>query len=142
MKRFNIDFILFNMNTKQKEVNLLNIQMWTTIIYIGSLFISISLTYNDKQNLLNKKGFYNENQSQKLSIGNRWLVLFLTFSYLFINYKNINLAKEKGQKLWPFYLQVFSSELSTLAAIIVLYVVIKTAGEQYSIVSGIENPTL
>lgn len=142
MKRFNIDFILFNMNTKQKEVNLLNIQMWTTIIYIGSLFISISLTYNDKQNLLNKKGFYSENQSQKLSIGNRWLVLFLTFSYLFINYKNINLAKEKGQKLWPFYLQVFSSELSTLAAIIVLYVVIKTAGEQYSIVSGIENPTL
>ena len=130
------------MNTKQKEVKLLNIQMWTTIIYIGSLFISISLTYNDKQNLLNKKGFYNENQSQKLSIGNRWLVLFLTFSYLFINYKNINLAKEKGQKLWPFYLQVFSSELSTLAAIIVLYVVIKTAGEQYSIVSGIENPTL
>lgn len=130
------------MNTKQKEVKLLNIQMWTTIIYIGSLFISISLTYNDKQNLLNKESIYSKNQSQKLSIGNRWLVLFLTLSYLFINYKNINLAKEKGQKLWPFYLQAFSSELSTLASIIVLYVVIKTAGEQYSIVSGIENPTL
>ena len=85
---------------------------------------------------------YSKNQSQKISIGNRWLVLFLTLSYLFINYKNINLAKEKGQKLWPFHLQALSSELSTLAAIIVLYVVIKTEGDQYSIVSGIENPTL
>lgn len=130
------------MNTKQKEINLLNIQLWTTIIYIASLFISISLTYNDKQNLLNKKGIYDGKQSQKISIGNRWLVLFLTFSYLFINYKNIGLAKEKSQKLWPFYLQTFASELSTLAAIVVLYVVIKTEGEQYSIVSGIENPTL
>ena len=135
MKRLYFDFILFNMNTKQKEINLLNIQMWTTIIYIGSLFISISLTYNDKQSLLGKKSLYSDNQSQKISIGNRWLVLFLTFSYLFVNYKNINLAKEKSQKLWP-------SELSTLAAIIVLYVVIKTEGEQYSIISGIENPTL
>lgn len=142
MKRLYFDFILFNMNTKQKEINLLNIQMWTTIIYIGSLFISISLTYNDKQSLLGKKSLYSDNQSQKISIGNRWLVLFLTFSYLFVNYKNINLAKEKSQKLWPFYLQSFASELSTLAAIIVLYVVIKTEGEQYSIVSGIENPTL
>lgn len=142
MKRFNFDFILFNMNTKQKEINLLNIQMLTTIIYVGSLFVSLSLTYNDRQSLLNKKNIYNEKQSQKISIGNRWLVLLLTFSYLFINYKNTNLAKEKGQKLWPFYLQVFSSELSTLAAIIVLYVVIKTEGEQYSIVSSIENPTL
>lgn len=142
MKRFDFDFILFSMNAKQKEINLLNIQMFTTIIYVGSLFVSLSLTYNDRQSLLNKKELYSKNQSQKISIGNRWLVLFLTLSYLFINYKNIDLAKEKGQKLWPFHLQTLSSELSTLAAIIVLYVVIKTEGEQYSIVSGIENPTL
>lgn len=130
------------MNTKKKEINLLNLQMITTIIYIGSLLISISLTYNDAKSLLNKKPIYNTEQNKFISIGNRWLVLFLTFSYLYINYKNIYLAKDKKQNLWPFYLQAFSSELSVIASIVVLYVVIKTAGEQYSIVSGIENPTL
>ena len=68
--------------------------------------------------------------------------LYLTLSYLYISYNNVDLAKQKNQEIWPFNLQLFSSELSTLAAIIVLYVVLKTSGEQYSIVAGIGNPNL
>lgn len=130
------------MNTNDKEANLLNIQLWTTIIYIGSLFISIALTYDDKQKIQNKNGLFSKKQSSKLSIFNRSLVLLLTLSYLYISYNNVDLAKQKNQEIWPFNLQLFSSELSTLAAIIVLYVVLKTSGEQYSIVAGIGNPNL
>lgn len=130
------------MNTNNKEANLLNIQLWTTIIYIGSLFISIALTYDDKQKIQNKNGLFSKKQSSKLSIFNRSLVLLLTLSYLYISYNNVDLAKQKNQEIWPFNLQLFSSELSTLAAIIVLYVVLKTSGEQYSIVAGIGNPNL
>lgn len=130
------------MNTDTKEANLLNIQLWTTVIYIGSLFISIALTYDDKQKVQNKNGLFSRNQSNQISIFNRSLVLLLTLSYLYVSYKNIDFAKQKNQKIWPFQLQLFSSELSTIASIIVLYVVIKTAGEQYSIVAGIGNPNL
>lgn len=130
------------MNTNDKEANLLNIQLWTTVIYIGSLFISIALTYDDKQKVQNRKGLFSKKQSGKLSIFNRSLVLLLTLSYLYISYNNVDLAKQKNQEIWPFNLQLFSSELSTLAAIIVLYVVLKTSGEQYSIVAGIGNPNL
>ena len=130
------------MNTNDKEANLLNIQLWTTIIYIGSLLISIALTYDDKQKIQNKNGLFSKKQSSKLSIFNRSLVLLLTLSYLYISYNNVDLAKQKNQEIWPFNLQLFSSELSTLAAIIVLYVVLKTSGEQYSIVAGIGNPNL
>ena len=130
------------MNTNNKEANLLNIQLWTTVIYIGSLLISIVLTYDDKQKVQNKAGLFSKKQSGKLSIFNRSLVLLLTLSYLYISYNNVDLAKQKNKKIWPFNLQLFSSELSTLAAIIVLYVVIKTSGEQYSIVAGIGNPNL
>lgn len=130
------------MNTDTKEANLLNIQLWTTVIYIGSLFISIALTYDDKQKVQNKNGLFSRKQSNQISIFNRSLVLLLTLSYLYVSYKNIDFAKQKNQKIWPFQLQLFSSELSTIASIIVLYVVIKTAGEQYSIVAGIGNPNL
>lgn len=130
------------MKEDNKEANLLNIQLWTTVIYIGSLLISIALTYDDKQKVQNKNGLFSRNQSKQISIFNRSLVLLLTLSYLYVSYKNIDFAKQKNQKIWPFELQLFSSELSTIASIIVLYVVIKTAGEQYSIVAGIGNPNL
>ena len=130
------------MKNNTKEIDLLTIQLWATIFYVGSLFISISLTYDEKEKLKNKSGIFSETQNQTMSIFNRWLVLFLTLSFLYVSYQNVKLNKQKNQKTWPFELQLFSSELSTIAAIIVLYVVIKTSGEQYSIVSGIENPNL
>ncbi len=130
------------MKNNTKEIDLLTIQLWATIFYVGSLFISISLTYDEREKLKNKSGIFSETQNQTMSIFNRWLVLFLTLSFLYVSYQNVKLNKQKSQKTWPFELQLFSSELSTIAAIIVLYVVIKTSGEQYSIVSGIENPNL
>ncbi|MCI5553199.1 MAG: hypothetical protein MR388_05150 [Tenericutes bacterium] len=130
------------MKNNTKEIDLLTIQLWATIFYVGSLFISISLTYDEREKLKNKSGIFSETQNQTMSIFNRWLVLFLTLSFLYVSYQNVKLNKQKNQKTWPFELQLFSSELSTIAAIIVLYVVIKTSGEQYSIVSGIENPNL
>lgn len=130
------------MENNTKEIDLLTIQLWATIFYVGSLFISISLTYDEREKLKNKSGIFSETQNQTMSIFNRWIVLFLTLSFLYVSYQNVKLNKQKNQKTWPFELQLFSSELSTIAAIIVLYVVIKTSGEQYSIVSGIENPNL
>ena len=130
------------MKNNTKEIDLLTIQLWATIFYVGSLFISISLTYDEREKLKNKSGIFSETQNQTMSIFNRWLVLFLTLSFLYVSYQNVKLNKQKSQKTWPFELQLFSSELSTIAAIIVLYVVIKTSGEQYSFVSGIENPNL
>lgn len=129
------------MNTKKEEIKILDIQMIATIIYVLSLFISYLLTYNDKFETLNGKPWINKNVSRKISVGNRLLVLCLTLIFLYINYKNIAIAKKQKKKnLLPFQLQVTASELSTLAAIIVLYTVI-TSGE-YSIIAGAENPGL
>lgn len=130
------------MNTKKKEIELLNIQIIATIIYLGSLILSIYLTYNDKLLLTNNKKILTEKQSNTLSIANRIVVVVLTLIYLYISYSNIKIAKEKKNKLKPFILQLMGSELSTLSTIIVLYAVLLTSGSQYSIVAGVENPTL
>lgn len=129
------------MDTKDDEIKLIDIQIIATIIYILSLFISYIITYNDKCEILNEQPIMNEKTSQNISVFNRVVVVVLTLTFLYINYTNINIAKRKKEKnLTPFKLQVLASELSTLAAIIVLYTVI-TSGE-YSIVAGAENPSL
>lgn len=127
---------------KEKEVKLLDIQLIATILYIVSLIISISLTINDKQITQRKKSIFTNNQAKNLSIFNRIFIVGLTLTFLYISYQNRDIAKKEKKKIWPFDLQMYASELSLLATIIVLYVVIETSGEQYSIISGIENPSL
>lgn len=130
------------MNTQKKEADLLDLQLIATIVYIGSLIISIFLTYNDKMDVLKLEKIFTDKQNRNLSIFNRFLVVILTFIFLYASYETRRLAKIKGEKIENFNLQVIASEISSVSTLIVLYVVIKSQGEQYSIISGISNPNL
>lgn len=124
------------MNNKEKK--LLEQQMITTVIYLLTLFVSLSLTYNDILNLDNKH-IYNDELAEKIGITNRTIVLVLTLSYLYINYQNREIAKSKKKDLKISNLQLTASSLSTIAAIIVLYVVISSG--KYTVISA-GNPNL
>lgn len=124
------------------EVKLLNYQIIATILYIGSLGISLLITYNDKLLELKHQPIFKRKTYRKLTVFNRTLVLGLTLVYLYVGYKNQNLAKEKKIDINPFNLQAMASELSVIAAVIVLYVVITTESDNYSIIAGAENPVL
>lgn len=129
-------------NAKLSEIRLLDIQIIASILYIGSLLISILLTYNDKQLTQKKKTILSNTEAANLSVFNRVFIVALTLVFLYTTYQSRENAKKENQKIWPFDLQLCSSELSLLATVIVLYVVVRTAGERYSIVPGINNPSL
>jgi len=130
------------MNENNNEVKLLEIQIIASVLYVGSLLLSILLTYNDKQMVQKKKTPLTNTQAANLSVFNRAFIVILTLVFLYATYQSRENAKKKNQKIWPFDLQLCASELSLLATVIVLYVVVKTAGERYSIVPGINNPSL
>ena len=119
---------------KEKEVKLLDIQLIATILYIVSLIISISLTINDKQITQKKKSIFTNNQAKNLSIFNRIFIVVLTLTFLYISYQNRDIAKKEKKKIWPFDLQMYASELSLLATIIVLYVVIENLSIHYLVI--------
>lgn len=124
------------MNNKEKK--LLEQQMITTIMYLLTLFVSLSLTYNDILNL-DDKYIYNDELAEKIGITNKTIVLVLSLSYLYINYQNRKIAKSKKKDLKFSNLQLTASSLSTIAAIIVLYVVISSG--KYTVISA-GNPNL
>lgn len=130
------------MDDKKKEENLLDIQIITTLIYIGSLILSIYITYNDKVSIATGKGFLSKKQNANLSKFNRTLVVILTLVFLYISYENKKTIEKKKGDIQSASLQVFASELSLVSTLIVLYVVFKTSGEEYSIISGSGNPNL
>lgn len=130
------------MQEQNDEAHLLDIQIIATVLFIGSLLISILITYNDRQVARNEKPPLTEIQAVNLSIFNRLVVVILTIVFLYINYQSRENAKKGNEEMWPFDLQICASELSLLATIIVLYVVIETSGQQYTIIPGINNPSL
>lgn len=124
----------------KKEIKLLDLQNLTTAIFIISLFISIYITSIDKKSTINPNKKYPN--TSKISVFNRTLVVILSLSYLYISYGNKKIASEKGKKTNLFNLQVLASQISLISTLIVLYVVIKSYGENYSIIAGSGNPNL
>lgn len=123
-----------------EEIKVLNFQTTITIIYILSLLLSIYITNVDKDCIINPDKDHID--TNKLALFNRTLVVLLTLGFLYISYQNRKINIKKGKNPELFNLQVMASEISLLSTIIVLYVVIKSMGENYTVISGITNPNL
>ncbi len=124
----------------KNEDKIIDVQIVATVLFIVSLCVSLLLTYNDKYKNVYGKGFIDNETNYKISVLNRILVVILSFVFLYVNYSNKQIAKNKGENTQPFNLQIMASELSILAALIVTYVVINSG--EYSIITSIENPGL
>lgn len=129
------------MNTNKEETKILDIQLIATFFFIISLVISFLLTYNEKLKFTDKN-FFSEKNENRLALFNRIFVVVLSATFLYTAYKNKKIAEKKQEPLDSYSLQVFASELSTIASIIALYIIISTSGENYTIIANIENPTL
>ena len=118
-----------------KEKDLTRLELLTTFFFVLSLFISLSLVYNNYLKY-DKKNFYSNKLARQIGIINRLIIVILSLSYLYINVENKKISKKENNL---FNLQISASVLTTIAAIIVLYVVI--SNNDYNVV-GIENPAI
>jgi len=125
---------------RQEEIKLLNIQLITSIIVIITIILSILLTYNQKKDIQNKNTIFTKKQTHNISYINRLTIFITAIIFLIINYKLYKISKKEGEDLLVYYLQITASILSTIAALIVFYVVsIEPSGDE---ISDIENPVI
>ena len=126
------------MNDKQEEINAINIQLIALFISLGSAIISIIITYNQKLDLENK----NNTDPKKifnLTVFNRILILVLSFTFLYVNYKLYNVSKKEGEDLKPYVLQIIASVLTIMASLIAIYIVSLSTKEN---IVDVENPII
>ena len=128
------------MKNNKEEIKLLNIQLITSLIVIITVILSLVLTYNQKLNLENKKTIFNKKQTHNISYINRLTILITTIVFLIINYKLYQISKKEGEDLLVYNLQIIASILTTIASILVFYVVsIEPSGDE---ISDVENPVI
>ena len=124
----------------KEEIKILEYQQIATILFIGSLLISFFLTCADKVELTSNKKILSDSNYYKLSVFYRSLVVILSLVFFYTNYREKVITQEQGEDITPNNLQIAASELSILAALIVLYVVV-TSGN-YSVITTTGNPNL
>ena len=121
-----------------RQVSLLNAQLFISFILAITLLISTLLTYDEKQKLSNKRRLFDNQNSHYINLLNRIIFLLILIYNLYINYQQYNLEKEKRTNLVPFIEQITATVLNILSAIIILNVIYETWNTKDNI-APIEN---
>lgn len=122
-----------------KEVKVINYQILLSIILILEIIVSIVLNYNTALDLEGKRPLFSKKETLFISKYRNVVIVIVSILFLYLNYINRNIAKEKKENLKSYDLQILASYLTITASFIVLYVVINSENES---VSDIENPII
>ena len=121
-----------------RQISLLNAQLFISFILAITLLISTLLTYDEKQKLSNKRRLFDNQNSHYINLLNRIIFLLILIYNLYINYQQYNLEKEKRTNLVPLIEQITATVLNILSAIIILNVIYETRNTKDNI-APIEN---
>lgn len=126
-------------NITKKDIDLLNIQIFTSVFLLASVIISIVVTFDEEQNDLEKKPIFSPKTDQYLNMFNRILGVIIFLVLLYVNYESMKLAKQKRNDLRPFQKQLVATLLGLTAAIIILSIAIQ-GWNQNNEEAEFENP--
>ncbi len=126
------------MNTTEKELKAINEQIIATILFLGTIIVSLSLSIDRRQKILNKKAIYSNEKAQNIAIINRIIVVFIVLIYLQIDKENLDITKEKQNQTNLANLQIIAEIITLIAALIALYITYNSKTEDISI----ENPEI
>ena len=126
------------MNTKQKELKAINEQIIATILFLGTIIVSLSLSIDKRQKVLNQKILYTDEKAKQIAITNRIIVVLIIIFYLQIDKENLDIMKEKNNQTNLATLQIVAEVITLLASLLALYITYNSNFESISI----ENPEI
>ena len=125
---------------QKEQLFIIDGQLIASILYILSFVATIIVIINQRKLALNKKGFLTIEESQIIITLNKIFILLLLLLFVYLNYKSIKLAENTNQNTNSLNLQMISSIISLVPALIGLYVVITDFSATTFQTADIENP--
>lgn len=122
----------------KNEIKLIDYEIIGSLLFIGTLFISVILSYNEKLRLEKKEPLFDNKTQKNILIVNKIIVLGIVIFFLYINYEHYKVALLKNEDTYNYKVQLIPSFLAILAALIILYLVLK----DNNISDIIDNPEL
>lgn len=125
---------------QKEQLFIIDGQLIASILYILSFVATIIVIINQRNLALNRKGFLTVEESQIIITLNKIFILLLLLLFVYLNYKSIKLAENTNQNTNSLNLQMISSIISLVPALIGLYVVITDFSATTFQTAEIENP--
>jgi len=127
---------------KNEEIKITEGQLIATAMYMIILITSIFILYNQYLIQQGKEKILSEDTVRTINILNRIVVFLLVTYFLYTSYKNIEIAKRKGDELKYLNLQFIAALITVVSSLIVLYVSFDQFQKSFIPISTTENPTL
>lgn len=131
-----------NNSSSNKDVNLINLSILSSIIFILGSLVSLSITIDERNNLINKERVYTKNQVLNISFYNRIVILLAVLISLYVGYKNYQSEEENTKAKYKSSLLLSTNILTVISALIILYVSYLNRQEQSLTASDVENPLI
>lgn len=109
------------MKKKPTETTVIDIQLIASILSIISFIATLILLYNQKLLEEKKKPFFSRKQTLEFVNLNRMFVLVIVLIFLGANRLHLKIDKEKGEDLKFDYIDIFSSILTLIVALLAIY---------------------
>lgn len=122
-------------NYDLEEAKLLKWQFVLTLLFIFTLIVSLTLTYNQILIHEKKEPLFKTKTSDDILTLNRTLSLLIAIAFLYINLEDKEVKEKNNLDLKTANLQIDAGVLSLIASIIVLYVSFLGDGQ-----TATENP--
>ena len=123
-------------NYDLEEDYLLKIQICLSIIFIFTIFVSISLSYNSMISLEERDKIYSDEDALNVLKLNRVISLFVALGFVLINIYDKYVKEKYDLDKGEANLQILASIMTLISSIIVLYVAFSSDS---SIINN-ENP--
>ena len=123
-------------NYDLEEDVLLKYQIILSIIFIFTLIISISLSYNSMMECEGRNKIYSDEDALNVLRINRVIAFLVALGFILINVYDKSVKEKYNQNIENADLQIMASIITLISSLIVLYVAFSN---DYSIISN-ENP--
>ena len=127
------------MSDTKLKINLISLQQLAQIGFIIALLIGYFLAYDKKLKLQNKKGIFSNIESQNIALFQTILIFIVALTFLYVSYNQYKISKKENGNSKDFFLQIETSLLSFISAIIGLYIVVKNYRNSTLSISEIED---
>ena len=130
------------MNDTNKENELIDLSILSSILFIFGSLVSLSITINEKRSINNQKKIYSKNETLNISFYNRILILVAVLISLYVGYNNYINEEDNTKAKYKSSLLLTTNILTVIGALIILYVSYLNKQEQSLTVSDVENPLI
>lgn len=125
-------------NYDLEEDKLLKIQIVLSIIFIFTIIISITLSYNAMMECEQKEKIYSDEEALNILRINRIIALIVAIGFVLINAYDKSIKEKYNLEDGNADLQILASIITLLGSLIVLYIAFSSS----SIIISNENPEL